>query len=249
MRARLLRTSTVVCALALLAPGLFGCAHKGAPPPEGPSRAVVSEAGRIGRIAYEDDFTEARLVFQALPPNAPERAALRSKLLHYLLDPVLALNPTTLKREVRDLDNDDVYDVIFDSFRDALALYDPAELWSVPPRIPDADQRMLRPAAELVVNLFSPRGGAEQVALALAALNTMSPEVADWRDRLDQVVRWTDEANALSERGPRKSTSAVDVLEGALGDWPAPAVVKRLDALYLERQQRVVSGLRRPGGG
>ena len=26
-------------------------------------------------------------------------------------------------------------------------------------------------------------------------------------------------------------------------------MVKRLDALYLERQQRVVSGLRRPGGG
>ena len=242
MRARLLATSMVVHALALLVPGLSGCAHHSAPPPEGPTRAVVSEAGRIGRIAYEDDFTEARLVFQALPASAPERAALRSKLLHYLLDPVLALNPTTLKREVRDLDNDDVYDVIFDSFRDALALYDPAELWSVPPRIPEADQRMLRPAAELVVNLFSPRGGAEQVTLALAALNTMAPDVADWRNRLDQVVSWTDEANALAERGPRRSISAVDVLEGCLGDWPAPPVVKRLDALYLERQQRVVSG-------
>jgi len=112
MRARLLATSMVVSALALLLPGLSGCAHHGAPPPEGPTRAVVSEAGRIGRIAYEDDFTEARLVFQALPAGAPERTALRSKLLHYLLDPVLALNPTTLKREVRDLDNDDVYDVI-----------------------------------------------------------------------------------------------------------------------------------------
>jgi tetratricopeptide (TPR) repeat protein len=249
MRARLLATSMVVCALALLAPGLSGCAHHGAAPPEGPTRAVVSEAGRIGRIAYEDDFTEARLVFQALPAAAPERTALRSKLLHYLLDPVLALNPTTLKREVRDLDNDDVYDVIFDSFRDALALYDPAELWSVPPRISDADQRLLRPAAELVVNLFSPRGGAEQVTLALAALNTMAPDVADWRNRLDQVVSWTDEANALAERGPRRSISSIDVLEGALGDWPAPPVVKRLDTLYLERQQRVVSGLRKPGSG
>ena len=53
---------------------------------------------------------------------------------------------------MRDLDNDDVYDVIFESFRDALALYDPAELWSAPPRIPEADQRLLRPAAELVVD-------------------------------------------------------------------------------------------------
>jgi len=249
MRARRLPSSMLVCFLALLAPALSGCAHHGPPAPEGPSRALATEAGRIGKIAYEDDFTEARLVFQALPANAPERAALRGKLLHYLLDPVLALNPTALKREVRDLENDDVYDTIFDSFRDALSLYDPAELWSSPPRIPEAGQRLLRPAAELVVSVFSPRGGAEQVSLALAALTTMAPEVRDWRDRLDQVVRWTEEANSLSDRGPRRSSSAIDVLEGALGDWPAPAVIQRLDALYLERQQRVVSGMRRPGTG
>ncbi len=249
MRARRLPSSMLVCFLALLAPALSGCAHHGPPAPEGPSRALATEAGRIGKIAYEDDFTEARLVFQALPANAPERAALRGKLLHYLLDPVLALNPTALKREVRDLENDDVYDTIFDSFRDALSLYDPAELWSAPPRIPEAEQRLLRPAAELVVSVFSPRGGAEQVALALAALTTMAPEVRDWRDRLDQVVRWTEEANSLGDRGPRRSSSAIDVLEGSLGDWPAPAVIQRLDALYLERQQRVVSGMRRPGTG
>jgi tetratricopeptide (TPR) repeat protein len=252
MRARLLPTSMAAGVVALLiasAPGLSGCAHRGGPPPDGPARALSSEAGRIGRIAYEDDFMEARLVFQALPPNAPERASLRSKLLHYLLDPVLALNHTALRREVRDLESDDVYDVIFESFREALALYDPAELWSAPPRIPEAEQRLLRPAAELVVSVFSPRGGAEQVALALAALSTMAPDVRDWRDRLDQVVRWTEEANALGDRGPRKSSSAIDVLEGALGDWPAPAVILRLDGLYLERQRRVVTGLRRPGSG
>jgi hypothetical protein len=110
-----------------------------------------------------------------------------------------------------------VYDTVFESFRDALALYDPSELWSSPPRIPDADQQMLRPAAELVVALFSPRGGAEQVTLALAALTTLAPDVRDYRDRLDVVMRWTEEANALGERGMRRSTSAVDVLEGRAG--------------------------------
>src|SRR3954467_6825727 len=30
-----------------LAPGLSGCPHRGAPAPEGPSRALASEAGRI----------------------------------------------------------------------------------------------------------------------------------------------------------------------------------------------------------
>jgi len=237
---------TLLCALAA-APA--GCAHQPRPGPEGPARSLASEAGRIGRVAYEDDFTEARLVYQALPLNSPERAGLRAKLLQYLLDPVLALNPAKLRAEVRDLENDDVYDTIFESFREALALYDPAELWSAPPRIPESDQRLLRPAAELVVALFSPRGGAEQVTLALAALTTLAPDVRDWRDRLDQVVGWTEEASAVSERGPRKSSSSIDVLEGALGDWPAPAVITRLDALYLERQQRVVSGMRRPGGG
>ena len=60
-----------------------------------------------------------------------------------------------------------------------------------------------------IVSLFSPCGGAEQVTLALAALTTLAPDVRDYRDRLDQVVGWTEEANAVSERGPRKSTSAV----------------------------------------
>ena len=189
-------------------------------------------------------------MFQALPADASERAALRAKLLHYLLDPVLALNPAALRREVRDLENDDVYDVIFESFRDALALYDPAELWSAPPRIPEADQRLLRPAGELVVSVFSPRGGAEQVTLALAALATMAPEVREWRDRLDQVMQ----LDRGSERARRARTAqehqrASTCSKSALGDWPAPAVVTRLDSMYLERQQRVVSALRRPGGG
>lgn len=248
MRASLpcVRRLTLLCALAA-APA--GCAHHPRPGPEGPTRSLASEAGRIGRVAYEDDFTEARLVYQALPLGSPERAGLRAKLLHYLLDPVLALNPVKLRAEVRDLENDDVYDTVFESFREALALYDPAELWSAPPRIPESEQRLLQPAAELVVALFSPRGGAEQVTLALAALTTLAPDVRDWRDRLDQVIDWTEEASTVSERGPRKSSSSIDVLEGALGDWPAPAVITRLDALYLERQQRVVSGMRRPGGG
>src|SRR5262245_23052598 len=126
MRTRLPSVGLLICAVAS---GLPACAHHAGPAPDGPARSLASEAGRIGRIAYEDDFTEARLVFQALPVGAPERAGLRGKLLHYLLDPLLTLNPTTLRREVRDLENDDVYDTIFESFRDALGFYDPTELW------------------------------------------------------------------------------------------------------------------------
>jgi len=226
-----------------------GCAHRSPPAPEGPSKSLQSEAGRIATIAYEDDFTEGRLIFQALPVNAPERAALRGKLLHYLLDPVLALNQTTLRREVRDLETDDVYDIVYESFRDALSLYDPAEIWAQPPRITAADKALLIPAAQLVLAVFSPRGGDQQATLALAALATLAPETREWQDRLDQVVRWTDEASQYSERGIRRNTSALDMLEGVLADWPAPVVVARLDALHAERQKRIASGLRRPGGG
>jgi len=226
-----------------------GCAHRSPPAPEGPSKSLQSEAGRIGTIAYEDDFTEGRLIFQALPVNAPERSALRGKLLHYLLDPVLALNQTTLRREVRDLETDDVYDIVYESFRDALSLYDPAEIWAQPPRITPAEKALLIPAAQLVLSVFSPRGGDQQATLALAALATLAPETREWQDRLDQVVRWTDEASQYSERGIRRNTSALDMLEGVLADWPAPIVVARLDALHAERQKRIASGLRRPGGG
>src|SRR6476661_3104823 len=69
-----------------------GCAHS-APAPAAPGRALASEAGQITTVTYEDDFTEARLIFQALPLAAKERLPLRAKLLHYLLAPVLALQP------------------------------------------------------------------------------------------------------------------------------------------------------------
>jgi hypothetical protein len=183
---------------------------------------LQTEAGQIATVRYEDDFTEARLIFQALPLGAKERGPLRLKLMHYLLDPVIALQPAALRREVRDLENDDVYDVIFESFRDALALVDPAELWSQPIRISPEEQRLLRPAAELVVAIFSPRGGDQQVTLGLVVLATLAPDVREYSDRLDQVLRWTQEASQVEERGMRRATDATDALESALGDWPAP---------------------------
>src|ERR1700750_2030694 len=107
-----------------------GCAHHGPPAPMGPSQHFQSEATQIGGVKFEDDFVEARLVYQALPIGVPERGALRLSLLHYLLDPVVVLPAEQLRREVRDLENDDIYDRIFDSFRDALALFDPSEMWA-----------------------------------------------------------------------------------------------------------------------
>src|SRR5580693_5621000 len=124
---------TVVClGLLVLGGAAAGCAHGGAPAPVGPGRMLATAAAHIGSVAYEDDFLEARLVLQALPLTAAERAPLRAKLLHYLLDPVLALKGDEVRRETRDLESDDLYDTIFESFRDALGLFDPAEISGTP---------------------------------------------------------------------------------------------------------------------
>jgi tetratricopeptide (TPR) repeat protein len=237
--------------LGAVAAVLAGCAHQTPPAPAGPSRQFQSEAAHIGRVVYEDDFQEARLVFQALPVGVPERAALREHLLRYLLEPVLALRSGDLRREARDLESDDVYDRVFESFRDALGFFDPSELWSSPPAVSKTERALLEPAAQLVTELFSPRGADQQVALAAATLATLDAGNNEWPGELDQIIRWTDEASSAASEGGgiRRTQSAVDVLEGALADWPAPPVVKRLDALYGDRQKKFASVLRHPVGG
>ncbi len=229
---------------------MAGCAHKAPPAPVGPGRALAGEASRIGPIAYEDDFLEARLVFQALPTGAPERLALRGKLLHYLLDPVLALKADDVRRQTRELESDDLYDTVFSSFRDALGLFDPTELWATPARVTPDEMRLLRPAADLTLALFSPRGGDQQAVLALVAQATLAPREPEWQQRLDQVALWTDEAGAFDEGGGmHRAGTAIDAFESALGDWPAPVVVSRLDQLYVARQKRFASALHHPPAG
>src|SRR5882672_6796872 len=153
-----------------LALGLAACAHRGPPAPSGPS--------------------------QALPVGAPERRALRENLLHYLLDPVLALKPETLRREAQELENNDAGERVLDSFRDALGLFDPAETWSVPAGLSPAEHALLEPAARFVLSIFSPQGAQQPVTLAVAALTTLAagtPDARAWSDRLDELVRWSEE--------------------------------------------------------
>jgi len=245
----------------LLRLGLLGliacagaCSHAGPPAPAGPSRELASEAARIGRVAYEDDFQEARLVLQALPATAPERRVLRENLLHYLLDPVLALNPDTLRREVSDLDDEDVTDRVYESFRDALGLFDGGEAAGAPATLTPAERALLEPAARLVVAIFSPQGADQQATLATAVLATLDaggPEAKDWQDRLDQLVTWTDEASNAADASFKRAPGAIEALEAALADWPAASVVTRLDRLYADRQRAFAEALRRPvtGGG
>src|SRR5262249_60557609 len=114
------------------------------------------------------------LVLQALPEDSKERLALRENLLHYLLDPVVGLKADGLRREAQELENDDTNDRVLDSFRDALGLYSPRELWAVPPRVSPAERALLEPAVKLVLAIFSPQGQQQPVTLATAALATLA---------------------------------------------------------------------------
>ena len=215
--------------LILTAGAAAGCAHQAPPVAVGPAQHFQSEATKIGGVKFEDDFIEARLIFQALPVGVPERSALRQSLLHYLLDPVVALSSDQLKREVRDLENDDIYDRIFDSFRDSLALFDPSELWAADPRskITPVEQDLMGRTAHLVVAVFSPRGADSQVALALAVLATIDPTSREWPDRLSELIRWTEDAGnggdpaASAGRRRRPTCSRAPFQTGLRRRWRA----------------------------
>src|SRR5262245_41789850 len=66
-----------------------GCAHGGAGAGSSASaERFASEASRVKAIAFEEDYGDARLIYQALPVGAPQRLALRRKLVEYLVGPL-----------------------------------------------------------------------------------------------------------------------------------------------------------------
>ena len=241
------RPSVRILSLSLpLLAALLSCAHRPAAPPDGPGARFQAAAGRVGTVQYEDELVEARLVFQALPAQSPERSPLRAKLIHYLLAPLSTLGADRLRQEGRDLESTDVFDRVFESLRDASNLYEPDQLWASPAAIPPEERDLLARAARLVLAVFSPRGAEPQSALALSVLVTIEPTEREWSERLDRLLAWTDEAGFAGEAGPRRSVTAVDLLQSVLGDWPAPGVADRLAKLYVERQRKFSSILKKP---
>jgi tetratricopeptide (TPR) repeat protein len=230
---------------------LAACSHAGTPPPSGPGARFQAEAARLAEVQFEDQFIEARLVLQALPPGSPQRPPLREKLVRYLLGPLAPLDAERLRREAREIDSDDVYDRVHESLRDAAALYEPSDLTKTPPAISAAERQLLAHAARLVVALFSPRGAEPQVALALAVLASVNPESPEWTERSERLLAWIDEASTAATESsmPRRGASSVDVLQVVLADFPSPAAADRLAALYSDRQQRFSTILKQPLSG
>ena len=225
---------------------LSACAHQAGLAPAGPGQKFQDAATQMAPIRFEDEFVEARLVFQALPLDAVQRPALRAKLIRYLLAPLAPLNVDKLRHESADLASTDVFERVFESLRDAAGLFEPAELWATPTTFDPDERDLLAKSARLALAVYSPRGAEPQIALCLAVLMMVDGQNAEWGERFDHLLSWTDEARPPSEMGLRQSVSGLELLQSLLSDWPAPVVADRLAQLFQSRQKHP-SLLIRPG--
>lgn len=83
------------CAALFLAAVASGCASPGAAGAGKPSEAAVrlaNEAAGLAPIANEEDFLEAKFLYQALAQGSQEQPRLRLKILEYLLGPLATLD-------------------------------------------------------------------------------------------------------------------------------------------------------------
>jgi tetratricopeptide (TPR) repeat protein len=236
--------------IALTCVAALGCAHRSSskPTPLSPaSRALTSEAKAVGTIACEEDYFEAKMIFQALPEGSEEYLRLRGKLFEYLLGAMAALDAEALRRTPGLLGAEDDFDRLQDSFREALDLFLPASLW-LPggPTLSARERELLRNSAKLLVAAYSPRGNELPVATALFTLVTIDAADREWASRLDQLLAWVDSGAQLSggHQGPHRMASTADILDNVAAVWPSPEVLSRLTDVVYARQNKVAGLLR-----
>jgi len=251
------RRARVTLLATLLAVSAQGCAHQAKAPvrKDSPStERLLTEARGIKQPRFEEDFLHARLVFQALPEQSTDRTQLRAKLLTYLLGGAAELDLAELT--AGSLAGVDLADQLLNSFRDALDLYLPRELWAEKDgnnaaRIPDAEKKLLRHAAQLVQSVFGPRGNEEASALAVSVLLQLDSNQARWNAELDTLLAWVEQGRKLmgNDSGEQAPPSARGLLESIAGRWATPDIVTRLATAHTERQQQLSRLVRRPAVG
>lgn len=218
------------------------CAPHATPPPVHPSAATIS-ATPVKRIVTEDDYNTARPEYDALPIGAADRGERRAALAGY-----------SLKQVRDDLDRGHPEDA-YDAFKQALTLWDAAELWSGKVGGPTSDE--LRDGAARVERAFKKRGAHEEVLVALAVEMALQPDDAAARARYAEVTGWLRAGGATeNELGATLDGRGrvVDDLETVARLWPSPFVVGELTRLYFERHEASLTSsesgsLRRRRGG
>ena len=237
----------------MLGIGLSACAHHQVapkPPLSNVAQNYILLANDTGQPRVEEEFLEARLTFQSLPVYAPERQALRSRLLAYLLAPLDSVSAESLRGTSDGLVNAEYDKQVLASFQDALTLFHPDEL-ARELTLPALDHQRLLHIAHLVRTLFGAQGAEGESTLSLAVLAVLEPKSNKWSQELQDVLNWAENGKHVAAGNSQMEAPPTPrrLLEEATWRWPSPALVKRLSQSIVDRHEQLTGHLRRPLGG
>jgi tetratricopeptide (TPR) repeat protein len=177
-------------------------------------------------LAEDQDLAAMRSSMLAMPPGAAERPALRRRLADEYarrLSLALSLNH-----------HGDAYRALSQLLR----LWGPEEL-----RDPTAVGRALAPYRAAVARartVFARAGKDRETAAALCALALIEPErAAEHRAEVEEVFTFADQLSVAEHGEGAVGARPISVLEDLVDLHPAPWLVDRLVALYVERQKQL----------
>ncbi len=202
-----------------------------------PRAKIPGQLGRVDapyELAADDDLSEVRAVFDAMPISAKNRAAQRTALVaEYGRRIAIALRQGERQ-------------TAFVHFKALLGLWQASELAAAHD---DPEFVALVPVAESIRKTFAKSGGDFEASAALFAKLCMQPEMQ--RQHLadiDEIFRYGDELTVL-EHGPGAvHARPISILERTVRFLPTKNAVDRLVRLYRDRQDAIKSAFRRTSG-
>ncbi|MBI4511450.1 MAG: hypothetical protein HY698_17590 [Deltaproteobacteria bacterium] len=216
---------------ALVAWGVLACGH-----PQKPGSVSFSDVltGLPPRkdppldLADPEDLARAHALFATLDLGDPTRATRRRELLVAHERIILELGDKRPKEA-------------FAVFEQALALWDPRELWKTPV---SPELALLGRTADLIYRQFSQTGAGLETITALAALIAVNPDQAEaHKKRYEEIASYLDDL-AVAEKGEGAQHSRpIAVFEKVILHFPSPWVTETLVAHYLARHDALRKAL------
>jgi len=155
------------------------------------SRAPGQRSRWPGPIANEEDFLEAKFLYQPWP-RAPRNSRASASRYWNTCGPLATLDAQRLRRDPAILGSEDDFDRLYDSLHDALELFPRPCSGSPKPGWSDRERSLLGTAARLVVGAYSPRGNELPVATGLFVLQTLERRTRNgWRASSRFWLGWT----------------------------------------------------------
>jgi tetratricopeptide (TPR) repeat protein len=218
--------------LAVVSVPAIGCGSR--PEPRYPVASLRLAGDAPFDLAEDQDLELERGELFALPEGAPERTALRRRLAdEYARRLASALAHGQHATGVAAL-------------RALLSLWSADELRR--PAEVGAELARYRPLLGRARGLYARAGRDRETAAALAALILADPgRAATHRAELGDVFAFADELAVAEGGAGAQRARPIEILEYVVDFHPAPWVVDRLAALYLERQSALDSDFRRNG--